>query len=151
MKKRTLAGLILALAMFVPLAAAFAADDKEEIPFPEVPRISAEEVKAMIDKGAPPILVDTRDTTSYDAGHIKGAVNIYYDPAGDPQEREMTLVALPMDKMIVIYCPCQNEEDSAPLVMELWKLGYDRDKVKALQGGSLRWEALKYPLVETGK
>jgi len=31
----------------------------------------------------------------------------------------------------------------------LWQLGYDRDKVKSLRGGILRWEDLDYPLVGT--
>jgi len=26
-------------------------------------------------------------------------------------------------------------------------LGYDRDKIKVLSGGSLRWVELKYPMV----
>jgi 3-mercaptopyruvate sulfurtransferase SseA len=35
------------------------------------------------------------------------------------------------------------------MVMEMWELGYDHDKVKALKGGLIRWEQLKYPLAGT--
>jgi 3-mercaptopyruvate sulfurtransferase SseA len=41
---------------------------------------------------------------SYNQGHIKGAINIYYDPTGDPTSLEMMLMGLPMDKLIIIYC-----------------------------------------------
>jgi 3-mercaptopyruvate sulfurtransferase SseA len=35
------------------------------------------------------------------------------------------------------------------MVLEMWELGYDRDKVKALKGGLTRWEQLGYPLART--
>jgi len=122
---------------------------KEEQPYPDVLRIPAEEVKRMIEQKADIVLVDTRDSLSYDDGHLQGAINIYYDPTVDPSEREMTLVALPMNKLVVLYCECNNEEDSAPMILELWKLGYDHDKVKALRGGSIRWRELGYPFIST--
>ena len=71
----------------------------------EVPRITVEELKQLIDSKADIVIVDTRDSVSYDFGHIPGAINIYYDPNGDPTDREMTLVALPSDKLIAFYCP----------------------------------------------
>lgn len=72
---------------------------------PEVPRITAKELKKLIDEKADIVIVDTRDSLSYETGHIPGAINIYYDPNGDPMTREMTLVALPANKLIVFYCP----------------------------------------------
>ena len=71
---------------------------------PELPRITAEELKELIDNKSEFILVDSRDSGSYSKEHIKGAINIHFDPAGDPMVRRMTLMALPMDKIIVIYC-----------------------------------------------
>lgn len=122
------------------------ASAKEKIPLPQVPRITAEEVqRQMKDKGNV-VLVDTDDSESYADEHIKGAVNITYDPTADPRAQDETLSALPGDKLIVFYCNCPHEEDSAPLVLEMWQLNYDHDKVKALQGGLSRWEQLKYPL-----
>ena len=37
------------------------------------------------------------------------------------------------------------------MALELWQLGYDKDKLKALRGGSLRWEDLDYPMVSSKK
>ena len=82
-----------------------ATEDGAAIPNPQISRITAEELKKLLDEKADIVVVDTRDSLSYDYGHIPGAVNIYYDPNGDPMNREMTLVALPADKLIVLYCP----------------------------------------------
>lgn len=119
---------------------------KEKIPLPQVPRITAEEVQRLIKDKGNVVLVDTDDSESYADEHIQGAVNIAYDPTADPRAQDEALSALPGDRLIVFYCNCPHEEDSAPFVLEMWQLNYDHDKVKALQGGLVRWEQLKYPL-----
>ena len=122
---------------------------KDELPFPQVARITAEEVARQMKAKGDVVIVDTDDSETYEAEHIKGAVNIFYDPTGDIRNQDQTLSALPGDKLIVFYCNCPHEEDSAPMVQEMWQLGYDKDKVKALEGGLTRWETLRYPLVGT--
>ena len=120
----------------------------EAVLFPELPRITVEEVKNKIDRGDKDfVILDVRDAASYAAGHIKGAVNIYYDATGDPMNRQMMLMALPMDKLVVTYCDCTDDASSATIADELLMLGYDRDKVKILSGGSLKWVEVKYPMV----
>ena len=127
--------------------ASASAKDKE--PFPQVPRITGEEVERLAKNKGNVVLVDTDDSEVYAAEHIKGAVNIPYDPTVDAREQDQSLSALPGDKVIVFYCNCPHEEDSAPMVLEMWELGYDHDKVKALKGGLTRWEQLGYPLART--
>ncbi len=62
-----------------------------------VPRITVQEAKQKLDAGTI-LLVDVRSKQSYDAGHIKGAINI-------PQfETETRLSEFPRDKEIVLYC-----------------------------------------------
>lgn len=147
MKIRAFACLILILSV-IPMINAFSgASAKDEVVLPNIPRITVEELKQLIDKGADLVAVDVRDSGSYEAGHIKGAINIYYDPTSDPMDRQMMLIALPMNKLIVTYCDCTDDASSANIAQELYKLGYDRDKVKVLSGGSLRWVELKYPLI----
>jgi rhodanese-related sulfurtransferase len=118
----------------------------EDVVLPDLPRISVEELKQMIDKNADIVIVDTRDGGSYAAGHIKGAINIYYDVTSDPMQRQMMLIALPMDKLIVTYCDCTDDANSANVAQELYDLGYDLKYLRVLSGGSLRWVELKYPL-----
>jgi rhodanese-related sulfurtransferase len=122
---------------------------KDTQPFPQVPRITAEEVERLAKDKGNVVLVDTDDPVAYEAEHIKGAVNIAFDPTVEAREQDQLLSALPGDKLIVFYCNCSHEEDSAPMVLEMWELGYDRDKVKALKGGLTRWEQLNYPLAGT--
>ena len=147
MTTKALISLILVLPLISLMSTFSYGSAKEEVVLPNIPRITAEELKKMIDKGEAVVTVDTRDSGSYDAGHIKGAVNIYYDPTSDPMTRQMMLIALPMDKLIVTYCDCTDDASSANMAEELYQLGYDRDKIKVLSGGSLRWVELKYPLV----
>jgi rhodanese-related sulfurtransferase len=118
----------------------------EDVVLPDLPRISVEELKQMIDKNADIVIVDTRDGGSYAAGHIIGAINIHYDVTSDPMQRQMMLIALPMDKLIVTYCDCTDDANSANVVQELYDLGYDLKYLRVLSGGSLRWVELKYPL-----
>jgi rhodanese-related sulfurtransferase len=147
MKMKALLSLILVIssALLIGTFSAAAAEDK--VVLPNIPRIKAEDLKQMIDQGGSFVVLDVRDSGSYDAGHIKGAVNIYYDANADPTDRQMMLIALPMDKLIITYCDCTDDASSANMAQELYKLGYDRDKVKVLSGGSLRWVELKYPMV----
>ena len=64
---------------------------KRNIPFPQVPRITAEEVQRLIKEKGNVVLVDTDDSESYGDEHIKGAVNIAYDPTADPRAQDETL------------------------------------------------------------
>jgi len=108
MKTGTLTSVVLLLlitalpGVFQPVAAA---EEEVALPHPEVARIDAEELRDMLDNKADVVVVDTRDGLSYEDGHIPSAINVYYDPIADPSTREMTLVALPMNRQIVIYCP----------------------------------------------
>ena len=141
MKTKFFVSTVLMLAL-IPLAFG------EDAVLPHLPRISVEDVKDKIDRGDKDfVLLDVRDAASYAAGHIQGAVNIHYDPAGDPMNRQIMLYALPMDRLIVTYCDCTDDDASAKIADELLMLGYDSDKVKILSGGSLKWVEVKYPMV----
>ena len=35
------------------------------------------------------------------------------------------------------------------MALELWQLGYDKENLKALRGGWLKWDELDYPTVAT--
>ncbi|MDI9613058.1 MAG: rhodanese-like domain-containing protein [Acidobacteriota bacterium] len=144
MKINGLATLMMTLLLLPAIGVAAA---EENVVLPEIPRISVEELKKMVDDGGDFIVVDVRDAGSYTAGHIKGAINIYYDSTGDPMERQMMLMALPMDKLVVTYCDCTDDASSAMIADELYILGYERDKIKVLSGGSLRWVELGHPMV----
>ena len=96
--------LILLVGLLLALTTPGVGNDEDNVAYPEVSRITAEELKHLMETKGEYVLVDTRDSYSYNYGHIKGAINIYYNPTGDPLAREMMLMALPMDKLIIIYC-----------------------------------------------
>ena len=102
MKKRLFLALLAGLLLALPMQGF--SGEEDEMMHPEVPRITAEELKQLINEEGEFVLVDSRDSASYDQGHIKGAINIFYDPTGDPVSIEMMLIGLPMDKLIIIYC-----------------------------------------------
>lgn len=111
----------------------------------EVPHITCEELKQIINKGENVVIIDVRMNSAYYTEHIEGAINIYYHPSGDQTEREMMLSALPVDTLLVFYCDCIDDSESAIMALELMNLGYDADNVRALNGGYLRWKELDYP------
>lgn len=152
MRPRIPAGFLFALLVILTSAArggGAAAPAQEKLPYPDVPRIKAEDVYNLMKTGGNVVFVDTDNSVSYGAEHIKGAVNVVYDPTVDISHSDQMLQALPGDKLLVFYCNCPHEEDSAPMVQEMWQLNYARDKVKALEGGLNRWEELGYPLAGT--
>jgi 3-mercaptopyruvate sulfurtransferase SseA len=68
-----------------------------ETPYPEIARISLVDAKAAYDQKKA-LFVDVRDSGSFDAGHVTGAVNI---PLADIETR---LAELPKDRWIILYC-----------------------------------------------
>ncbi len=75
----------------------------EEMLFPEISRITVQELKTLKDKNTEIIVIDTRDMASYAAGHIPGAIDIPYDITEDPEDFKMRLWILPTDKLMVVY------------------------------------------------
>jgi rhodanese-related sulfurtransferase len=145
MKTKIIAGTLLMLLLLAMINAY--SGESAKVALPHIPRISAEDLKQKIDKGEDMVVVDVRDGGSYAAGHIKGAINITYDATSDPMNRQMMLMALPMEKLVITYCDCTDDDSSAKIANELLQLGYEQDKIKILSGGSLRWVELKYPMV----
>ena len=66
----------------------------------EIKRITINEVKKMMDKGEPILLIDTRNPHDWDESDLKlpGALRIHYS------ELEQHLEELPHDRIIVTYC-----------------------------------------------
>lgn len=124
------------------------ASPKAILSHPEISRIAALEVKELLAKKADIVIVDTQPPENYEMWHIPTAVNIPYIPTANPTDREMMLVALPMDKLIVIYCLCEEGTDSARMALELKRLGYDSDKIKVLEGGLIKWDESGYPMIK---
>jgi len=125
-----------------------AARVKKQIVHPEVPRMPANELVRLLKKKAEIIIVDTQPADGYEMWHIPSAINITYDSTANPTDRQLMLMALPMDKQIVIYCLCEEGTDSAKMALELRQLGYGDEKVKVLEGGLVLWDGKGYPIIK---
>ena len=82
---------------------------RDELSFalPEIPRITCEELKQMMDRGDDFVLVDTRSVEwGYNLGHLPGAISIPNQPEPPYTEEWITmkLEGLPTDKLIIFYC-----------------------------------------------
>jgi rhodanese-related sulfurtransferase len=73
---------------------------------PEIPRITHEELKQMMDGGSNPVIIDTRDESKFKQGHLAGAINIPYAVGIGRTQDSMDgkLRALLDDKLKVFYC-----------------------------------------------
>lgn len=87
------------------------------------------------------VFVDTQPAEAFADGHIPGAINFPWVPQVRPP------ISLPRDKMLVLYCPCNHDEDSIDMYKKLAEFGYLNTKV--LEGGWYKWVALKYPVEGT--
>lgn len=116
-------------------AAAFAAHD-------EVPRITLEETKKLVDSKASIVILDTQLKEIYAKGHIPGAINF-------PWKQELTSAdtrSLPKDKLIITYCDCgPGESDSSDVAAQLLDLGFA--EVKVMKDPAIRgWIKAGYPV-----
>ena len=111
----------------------------------EVPRISLEELKELMDSGAGIAILDCQPRNVYGQGHIKGAISLPWAPELDEEEFYDSL-ALPWDVPIITYCDCgPGEADSADVALQLIKMGFQ--DVKVLADPSIRgWMEAGYPM-----
>ena len=108
----------------------------------DVPRITIQELKEMMDNGTEVTIIDTQPPAIYAMGHIKGAISL-------PWKSQIALEdvwSLASDIPVVIYCDCgPGEADSADVASQLIRMGFDN--VKALKDPSIRgWKEAGYPM-----
>ena len=101
--------------------------------FVAVPRISKEELKAQLEGGTSPVIIDARLKYPYEHSTMRLPGAIRY--AGDH-------AALPRDREIVVYDSDPNEIASTHIVAELIRLGY---RAAALKGGISDWVTASLP------
>jgi hypothetical protein len=74
--------------------------------YPEIPRLTCEELKKYLDSGGDAIIIDTRFESSFNNGHLPGAISIPYivDNPNMEQAMDTKLAALPDGEMKIFYC-----------------------------------------------
>jgi rhodanese-related sulfurtransferase len=105
--------------------------------------ITAEELKAKIDRGDDFVLVETLLPREYEDWHLPGAINIHFNKVGkEARER------LEPEQEIIVYCHDPECNASPIAAKKLRNMGYEN--VIEFPGGKKAWKAAGYP-VENGK
>lgn len=88
MKKRIVVAFSIFFCVFIITGCSSEEPPTFEVPpssfFPEVQRISAEEVKSKLDAGENLIIVDSRSEEKYNESHIIGAISIPFETMEEP-------------------------------------------------------------------
>jgi membrane protein DedA with SNARE-associated domain/rhodanese-related sulfurtransferase len=100
----------------------------------ELPRITAEELKALLEAGHDPLIVDARSVTARQLEQgIPGAL-VY----GDEHPARL-MATLDHDRHIVVYCSCPNDVTAAQVANTFIANGFHR--ARPLGGGLDAWNA----------
>lgn len=105
----------------------------------DVPRITVDELKAAIERGEAPLIVDVRGAATRQAL----AHRIAEASESSLDEILAGTLNLPRDRLIVVFCSCPNEASAAAAARRLIDAGYAR--ARPLLGGLERWVASGYP------
>ena len=104
---------------------------KEEQAIRNVPRITIDELKALMAQNAV-LVIDVRDPESFAKGRIPGSVNVDYT-----QVLKQAETFAGEKRTIVAYCACANEMTAARASVDLAAKGIPG--AKALKGGWDEW------------
>jgi len=100
--------------------------------------ISAQELKAKVDRNEPLVILDVRSSESYANSdrRIKGAIHVKVRRL-EHRLNFPPLKDVPRDREIITYCACPAEEASIAAAQILLNNGFKR--VRALKGGWQDW------------
>ncbi len=101
-------------------------------------RVEAEALRAEIEAGTAPVVLDVRSTREYRDGHVPGAAHLPFQSTWTRREE----LPASLDEPIVVYC--EHGPRAALARFGLESLGY-RD-VRMLTGHMSRWRADGLPL-----
>lgn len=101
--------------------------------------ITVQAVKARLDAGEQTFILDVRETSEFDAGHIAGAINIPIRTIAKNTEK------LPAKNAMIVVV-CRSGMRAAYVTMTLSMLGYTN--VKDMAFGMREWEQAGYPMVK---
>lgn len=98
-----------------------------------IPKVSAKDIENIKDSS---VIIDARQTTDYDAGHIDGAINIptTLDAAG----RSAKLVEVAKDGHLIIYCQSAGCPYAEKVALNLMEDGFTN--IAIYKGGWVDWQ-----------
>ena len=114
-------------------------------PAPPVSMMTADELKAKLERNEPVTIIDVRSSEGFanSSTTIKGSIHFKLRKLKS-RLRFPPLKDLPRDSEIVTYCACPNDESSIAAAQILLASGFTR--VRVLQGGWSDWLKAKGPV-----
>lgn len=113
--------------------------------------INAEQLKAKLDAGEEMLLVDVRESSEHEQGHIGGAVLIprgILEAAADPAyPKHAPVLVNARDRQVVLYCATGGRSAMAAAVLQM--MGFTN--VVSLVGGYGGWEQAGMPVVREAR
>lgn len=105
-----------------------------------ISRMTVHDLKAAIDRGDRPFVVDLRHKLEFlvNPRTVSTAIRI------SPDELPLRHAEIPRDREVVLYCTCPSEATSAKVALDLKKIGIT--KVRPLAGGLKAWEDEGFPM-----
>ena len=107
---------------------------------------SADELQAKIEAGADMLLVDVRESSEHEQGHLPGARLIprgILEAAADPSyPKHVPELANARDRQIVLYCATGGRSAMAAAVLQM--MGFNN--VLSLDGGFTEWQKAGKPV-----
>ena len=108
--------------------------------YEELPKITPAELKALLDGGVDVVVVNVDPLSTYNSGHIPGAVHLTWNINGITEDPGLSKSIL-----VVFYCVCKHEELSGAMGLSaVTKYGYRN--IKLLQGGTQAWKDAGYAI-----
>lgn len=105
-----------------------------------VAQISRDELRQLIERGAPHVLVDALAPMSYAHSHLPGALNLIPERVDDEARRRIP----DLDADVIVYCANESCESSVEVAERLVALGYRH--VRHYAGGKQDWREAGLPL-----
>ena len=118
--------------------------------FSDIAFITADELKARLDRNDSILIIDVRTTDDFIGADTKIATAIHIRSRRLQARLAVPpLKDIPRDKDIVVYCACANEETSIRGARTLLAAGFKR--VRVLKGGWRAWLAASAPVEQNPK
>ncbi len=103
------------------------------LPFGSVPEISPDELRRMLERDEPVVLLDVRTTLEFDRGHLPGARSV------PVQQLSSSLDDLQIPDSSIIVAICKTAHRSIPAVRLLRRHGFE---ARQLRGGMDAWRKI---------
>ena len=104
-------------------------------------QVDPAQLQQLIEQKQAPMIIDVRTAEEFDAGHVKGAINIPYDQL-EKDSRELDQYK---DQHIVVYC--RSGRRASVVYQALLPRGFN--KLVDLKGHMILWEQKGLPLVKS--